>query len=382
MKTQILQGLILVVRTVGVAGHAYSQSFENGYFRLTTQWLGEGKALDVVNDGSNSKVYLNVAGNATGQFWKITATEDGYYRLTTKWLGEGRSLDVVNDGTNSKLRLAESSAATGQLWKITPLGNGFYRLTTKWLGDGRSLDVVNDGQDRELKLADTSKAGGQFWKITSVSGNTAVTKGWEGQKRKELIFSGFKVIVGADFAEQAEVKQALDLLSDNLATIVKIVKPAHLAKLKTIPIWVQYRYKEDGALWYHTSKEWLLANGYPAEMENAVEISNIENFLHEKDNQPLQVLHELAHGFQDQFIPDLQDELQAAYDNAVASSKYDSVERVGEGKVRAYALTDITEYFAELTEAYFGENDYYPFNREQLKAFDPKGYKLMQDAWE
>ena len=48
---------------------------------------------------------------------------------------------------------------------------------------------------------------------------------------------------------------------------------------------------------------------------------------------------------------------------------------------RAYALTNAKEYFAELTEAYYGFNDFYPFNREQLQAFDPAGYALVEQAW-
>ena len=39
------------------------------------------------------------------------------------------------------------------------------------------------------------------------------------------------------------------------------------------------------------------------------------------------------------------------------------------------------EYFAELSEAYFGENDFYPFNREELKAFDLEGFEAIESLW-
>src|SRR5436853_332534 len=42
-----------------------------------------------------------------------------YYRLTTQWQGDGKSLDVVNDGTNNQLILANTANQSGQLWKIT-----------------------------------------------------------------------------------------------------------------------------------------------------------------------------------------------------------------------------------------------------------------------
>lgn len=39
------------------------------------------------------------------------------------------------------------------------------------------------------------------------------------------------------------------------------------------------------------------------------------------------------------------------------------------------------EYFAELTEAYFGKNDFYPFTRAELKTHDPKGYRMIEAVW-
>ena len=43
------------------------------YYRLTTQWRGTGKSLDVVNDGTNNnQLILADTGNYEGQFWKIT----------------------------------------------------------------------------------------------------------------------------------------------------------------------------------------------------------------------------------------------------------------------------------------------------------------------
>ncbi len=39
------------------------------------------------------------------------------------------------------------------------------------------------------------------------------------------------------------------------------------------------------------------------------------------------------------------------------------------------------EYFSELTEAYFGKNDFFPFTRDELKQHDPAGFALMEEAW-
>ncbi len=93
---------------------------------------------------------------------------NSYYRLTTQWLGDGKSLDIVNDGTNNQIQMADTGAYSGQQWKITSLGNGYYRLTTQWLGNGKSLDVVNDGTNNKLQMADTGDFSGQFWKFTKI----------------------------------------------------------------------------------------------------------------------------------------------------------------------------------------------------------------------
>ena len=48
---------------------------------------------------------------------------------------------------------------------------------------------------------------------------------------------------------------------------------------------------------------------------------------------------------------------------------------------RAYAMNNHREYFAEITEAYFGTNDFYPFNRAELARHDPEGFELMERIW-
>jgi hypothetical protein len=48
---------------------------------------------------------------------------------------------------------------------------------------------------------------------------------------------------------------------------------------------------------------------------------------------------------------------------------------------RHYALTDHKEYFAEMTEAFFGTNDFYPFVRGELKQHDRRTYDLLAGIW-
>lgn len=174
MKRYLLFFVIYCISFTGVA-----QSFDGTrFYRLTTQWQGEGKSLDVLNDGKNNQIQLANTGDFSGQYWKITPLKNGYYRLSTQWQGEGKSLDVINDGQNNKLHLAATSEVSGQYWKITALGNGYYRLSTLWQGEGKSLDVLNDGKNNQLQLAKTGDFSGQYWKITELTsgGGTPIAK--------------------------------------------------------------------------------------------------------------------------------------------------------------------------------------------------------------
>ena len=40
------------------------------------------------------------------------------------------------------------------------------------------------------------------------------------------------------------------------------------------------------------------------------------------------------------------------------------------------------EFFAEMSEAYFGVNDFFPFTRGELKESEPEIYELIQNAWD
>jgi hypothetical protein len=366
-----------LVFLLAVCSSASPQVFESGQYRLTTQWLGESKSLGVVSDGTNSKPQLTTTANVAGQVWKITPVRGGYFRLTTQSLGESKSLDVVNDGNNNKLQMANSGEFWGQFWKFTPVENGFYRLTTLWLGEGKSLDVVNDGINNQINLAGTGRFAGQLWKITKVSVDSQTAPEF-----RQTMHAGFRIIIREALAEKAETKQALTILSERLDVIATILRPEHLERLRKVPIWIQYKQTPDGAVWYHPSKEWLASMGYPAELEKSIEIKNMKNFIDWQADQPFMVLHELAHAYENLYLgDDMQIKLGVAYENAVRSGKYDSVVNIKGVKVRHYALTNKAEYFAELTESYLGKNDFYPFIREELRQFDPAGYRLMQEVW-
>jgi Ricin-type beta-trefoil lectin domain-like len=376
---------ILILIFILFYQNAYSQIVEDGFYRLTTKWLGKGKALDVVNNGENNKLALASVANVSGQLWKFTSLGDGYYRLTNQWQGEEKSLDIVNDGEKNKLKMATTAEAKGQFWKLTDLGNGYYRLTNQWLGEEKSLDVVNDGSNNQLQMANTGNLTGQFWKIDLVFSENEVndTKKVTVEDFKPVSLHGFKVMVKRGTEKEENTKKIIEILSEKLEEITKAFKTKQLNFLKTIPIWLEFKKHDRVLAWCHISEGWLVENGYPAQLVNSIEIPHIQNFIDFQQNQSYNViLHELGHAYHETLTQELKEKITAAYERAVKSGKYKQVENF-EGQVeRHYAMENEGEYFAELTATFFGRGYYVPFTREELKEFDPAGYQLMQEAWE
>jgi hypothetical protein len=44
-------------------------------------------------------------------------------------------------------------------------------------------------------------------------------------------------------------------------------------------------------------------------------------------------------------------------------------------------MSNEREYFAVLSQTYFGKNDHNPFDADELKTYDPDGFRLMERAW-
>ena len=137
----------------------------NSFYRLTNKWQGDGKSLDILNDGNIDQPILGNTGNFSGQSWKINKVGENTYTLTTEWQGDGRKLDCTEGNHNRPvLNEADGPSAT---WMITPTGDGYYRISNKWLSDS-SLDIINDGENNKIQMAKTGNYFGQFWKITEI----------------------------------------------------------------------------------------------------------------------------------------------------------------------------------------------------------------------
>ena len=134
---------------------------------------------------------------------------------------------------------------------------------------------------------------------------------------------------------------------------------------------------------YHPDAGWLKEHGYSEQLAKCVHIPEVEDFLSPEENlrMPWVVLHELAHGFHDQTIGFEEPRVAAAWKKFCDSGKYKSVLTTS-GKMREhYGLTDPKEFFAEMTECYFGSNDFSPFVTGELKQAEPDIFELLAEIW-
>jgi hypothetical protein len=184
--------------------------------------------------------------------------------------------------------------------------------------------------------------------------------------------------------EQREVaRAAYALLDDRLRRIVEVLPAQRVAELRRVPIWMEPKTTGAARLMYHPAgSAWAREHGFPEAKVGGVDIGDAAGFLSVRNSQPSVVLHELAHAYHDQVLGHDFAPIRDAYAHAAKSGLYEHVPRNDGNIERAYAITNYEEYFAELSEAYFGENDFFPFRRDELRSYDTQGFAMMRSAWE
>ena len=168
--------------------------------------------------------------------------------------------------------------------------------------------------------------------------------------------------------------------------------PAHAIELlrATTPIWVELQGRvvpggmSGRGKYFHPSREWLSGHGILPDKVDGIEIANAADYLEWRRNQPYGLLHEFAHAWWFKLSLEQRAPVQAAYEQAMQQGLYEQVgyNLAPEGEPRrAYAASNVNEYFAELSEAWFALNDYQPMTRPQLVAFDPIGAHAVEQVW-
>ncbi|MBA4191085.1 MAG: metallopeptidase [Planctomycetaceae bacterium] len=178
--------------------------------------------------------------------------------------------------------------------------------------------------------------------------------------------------------------RALRFLEAKLAEI-KIAVPAdRVKKLQTVVIVLDLTHGNLGPMQYHPGAGWLKANGYSPDLAKCVHLPRAADLATKRNvrEQPWVILHELAHAYHDQVLGFEEPRIIEAYEKYKKSGHGEKTLLHNGTRVKHYALTNHKEFFAEMTESYFGGNDFFPFNRGELKETEPEIYELLAHIWE
>jgi len=199
------------------------------------------------------------------------------------------------------------------------------------------------------------------------------------QKRQ---IEGWTVYLGPKLQNQRPYgDEACKLLQYKLHLVKRYVPQKAIADLQKTPIWLERNNPAVPYVVYHQSKDNLRQKGLNPDKYRAVEIGNTRNFRQWQDLQPSVLLHHLACAYLDRLPPKDHAHLNKAYKKALENGKYDRVLRFDGQHVRHPALLNVTEYFAEMSESYYGFNDHYPFLQFELSQIDPEVCELLARLW-
>ncbi|WP_444932722.1 hypothetical protein [Microbulbifer sp. JTAC008] len=188
--------------------------------------------------------------------------------------------------------------------------------------------------------------------------------------------------------DEQKLSRALDRLSSTLEQIFNKIPVSSHNYLKDTDFYImlgpesEFGGEKSGLRYFPKNGDSTLLLG-DRRWSHAVVIYNVDNFLWLPDlwvNKS--IMHELAHAWHYEDWPTNYRLLKDAWVLSRQSSLYLAQEDV-KGRILepAYASKNEKEYFSELSAIYFVGGNYYPFNRTDLKKYDPKGYAMIERIW-
>lgn len=205
--------------------------------------------------------------------------------------------------------------------------------------------------------------------------------------RSERSVDGFRVLVDDRLLpggpEEPVGRDALAFLAAKLAEIRIVVPSDKLERFRQVTIVLDASCGDLRSMQYHPSADWLAKHGYPRTLAKCVHLPRAADVATRRNvnEQPWVVLHELAHAYHDQVLGFDEPRILAAWERFKADGRGEATLLFDGSRTKHYGLTDHKEFFAEMTEAYFGSNDFHPFNRAELKTDYPKIFALLAEIW-
>ncbi|MCE9529083.1 MAG: hypothetical protein K8R36_23800 [Planctomycetales bacterium] len=197
---------------------------------------------------------------------------------------------------------------------------------------------------------------------------------------------GWKILVDNRLLaapHEATGTRALKFLEAKLVEIKAVVPAERVKELQTVTIVLDLNCGKLGAMQYHPDAGWLKANGYSTDLVKCVHLPQAADVPMRRNinEQPWVILHELAHAYHDQILSFDDPRIIEAYEKFKKNGRGEKALLYNGQRVKHYGLTDHKEFFAEMTESFFGVNDFFPFNRAELQETEPELFALLSRIW-
>jgi S1-C subfamily serine protease len=305
-------------------------------------------------------------------------------------------------GGNLNARIVYQAPASGfyaiyaTTLQVNQGGNFQLMISEAAAGPNKSDPKKTDAKKTDPKKADTKQSGGRLpGTAATTSARPAsstllpIVRPEQTPGYKPMLMHGFTVIVSHETLrhndEPTWESKPLDLLEADLKAISKIMPPPALNMLRHVLIWVEWNEKVEATngrtgkavAFYaggHQMQLWkegrhplqarsVIINDMKALTERRQTDKNLHNYV---------LLHEMSHAVHDQLLGADNPNIKAVYKQALERKLLDP---------SAYAATNVQEFFAEMTCAYFDQLPYHPRTRADLKKHDPVTFKLMEATW-
>jgi hypothetical protein len=202
--------------------------------------------------------------------------------------------------------------------------------------------------------------------------------------------AGFQVMFSPVLLGNREAAdEARSFVQDQLADIVRRVPTPAVKQLRRVPVWLDLDPSARPGVFYanwpsnrHNGPDRDYAGFHGAMYQGVVFRNIVQAIAMSILRNPMLVMHEMAHAYHDRVLGAWNPEVRRVYEAAKAKGLHQSV-RFANGRSVPFgnAIRNEWEYFAELSEAYFGENDQTPLSAKDLHSYDSDGYQLVGQAW-
>nr|WP_281271926.1 RICIN domain-containing protein [Oceanobacillus bengalensis] len=98
-----------------------------------------GKALDIMDDGTNNVRTWESDDSSTSQIWKLVELGQGTYKIINPESGNVLSLGNDQTGQSVSVNIQKWKDSASQKWEIAHVGQGYFKLIN--LYNGEALDV-------------------------------------------------------------------------------------------------------------------------------------------------------------------------------------------------------------------------------------------------